>query len=215
MTEKNFGDSITAEEVYVCDDCARKHKHSIINELEKFRKSKEYNDRLELKKKILWASESLGNYFDNATGTIIESVSDYDNCNVFELQSDLLNIELDCVNSNLAEGEFGFPTKNNPELQNLRKDLIEVYGACYYYALQSNALKKLQADFLQTLAENKDIKIRKISKFDLNKYKVMSFFDFMVYKSLMDNRGKEFLIKTFKDKEAFQEFIKQRQNDRQ
>ena len=124
ITDNNFGGCIEAEEVYVCDSCAEKHRLSIIAELNKFRQSKEFNDRLALKKKILWASESLGNIFDNATGTIIENVFDYDNCNVFELQSDLLNIELDCVNNNLAEGELGIPTKNNPKLQALRKDLI-------------------------------------------------------------------------------------------
>jgi len=124
ITDDTFGDCIEAEEVYVCDSCAEKHRLSIIAELNKFRQSKEFNDRLALRNKILWASESLGNIFDNATGTIIESVSDYDNCNVFELQSDLLNIELDCVNNNLAEGELGIPTKDNPELQALRKNLI-------------------------------------------------------------------------------------------
>jgi DNA-directed RNA polymerase subunit RPC12/RpoP len=124
ITDNTIGDIIEAEEVIVCDSCAKKHRLYIIAEINKFRQSKEFNDRLALRNKILWASESLGNYFDNATGTIIESVSDYDNCNVFELQSDLLNIELDCVNNNLAEGELGIPTKDNPELQALRKDLI-------------------------------------------------------------------------------------------
>ena len=41
----------------------------------------------------------------------------------------------------------------------------------------------------------------------------MSFFDFMIYKNLMDNNAKEFLINTFKNKEAFQDFIKKRQNE--
>jgi len=51
--------------------------------------------------------------------------------------------------------------------------LKEVYEKCYDYALQSNALKKLLADFLQTMVEQKQIKLRKISKFDLNKHKVI------------------------------------------
>jgi ribosome-binding protein aMBF1 (putative translation factor) len=51
ITDKNFGDCIEAEEVYVCDSCAEKHISAIINNLEAFRKSKEYNSVLELRKK--------------------------------------------------------------------------------------------------------------------------------------------------------------------
>jgi DNA-directed RNA polymerase subunit RPC12/RpoP len=120
ITDNTIGDMIEAEEVLVCDSCADKHRLYLITELDKFRQSKEFNDILALRKKLLWASEKLGNCWDNATGTIIESVSDYNNLNVFELQSDLLNIELDCVNNNLAEGELGLPTKDNPKLKDLQ-----------------------------------------------------------------------------------------------
>src|SRR4030042_5568310 len=86
ITDNNFGDCIEAEEVYVCDSCAEKHKLFIIIELNKFRQSKDFNEVFALKKKILWVSESLGNIFDNADKSIQESVPDYDNYNVFELQ---------------------------------------------------------------------------------------------------------------------------------
>jgi hypothetical protein len=76
ITDKNFGGEIEAEELLVCNDCERQHKKNIIAELNKFRQSKDFSDRLALKQKILWTSESLGHYFDNATGTIRESVID-------------------------------------------------------------------------------------------------------------------------------------------
>ena len=123
ITDNNFGDSITAEEVIVCDSCAEKHKLSIIAELNKFRQSKEYNDRLALKEKILWGSESLGHIYDNGTGTIRESISDYDNLNIFELQLYVIEIELLCVEDLLRDNDSGLPTINNPKLNKLRKML--------------------------------------------------------------------------------------------
>jgi Fe-S-cluster containining protein len=115
---------------------------------------------------------------------------------------------------NKKQLDDNFKVGSRNSAQDIIDYLKEVYGECYDYALQSNALKKFLADFLQTMIKQKQIKLREISKFDLSKYKVMSFFDFMVYKNLMDNNTKNYLIQTFKNKEAFQEFIN-KQNARQ
>lgn len=125
ITNNNFGDSIEAEEVLVCNGCADEHKQYIITELDKFRHSKEFDDKLALRNKILWASEQLGNCFDNADKSVQESVSDYMYKNVFDLQLYIIELELICVEGLLSEGEFGLPIKDNPELQTLRKELLE------------------------------------------------------------------------------------------
>jgi len=134
ITNDNLGYIIGDEEIIVCDSCADKHRLYVIRELNKFRKEQGFNDKIALRKKILWSSQEMGNCFDAGDKSYIENVYDYDNDNVFELQSDLLNIELDCVNTNLAEGGLGLPTKDNPELQELRKELLaELKKLSSYY----------------------------------------------------------------------------------
>jgi len=125
ITENNFGDCIEAEETLVCDSCAEKHNLFIIGELNKFRQSKKFNDRLALINKILWASEEKGYWYDAGDKSYIENVSDYESKNVFELQLYIIEIELLSVKELLAEGDFGFPTKDIPELQALIKELLK------------------------------------------------------------------------------------------
>lgn len=146
ITEDNFGDCIEGEEVIICDSCARKHSLYIIKELEKFRQSKEFEDVIALRKKVLWASESLGNLFDNATGTIKESVSDYDNYNVFELQSFLLGIlETEIENYILPNGlddDIDECIKKNPGLNKLRLDIRKQQGKILSYVDWGEFLNK-------------------------------------------------------------------------
>jgi len=137
ITDDTLGDMIEAEEILVCDSCAEKHRLSIIAELNKFRQSKDFSDRLALKQKILWASERLGDLFDNATGTIIESVSDYDNYNVFELQVTLLDIlqtELEnYIFPDILEEDYDKAIKRNPEIEKLRLEVREQQGRIASY----------------------------------------------------------------------------------
>ena len=125
LTDNNFGDCIEAEEIIVCDSCARKHKHYIIGELNKFRESKEFNELLALRRKILWASESLGNMFDAGDKSYIESVSDYNNYNVFDLQIDLLDILQSTLQDyifpkGIIEEDYNKAIKRNLEMEKLR-----------------------------------------------------------------------------------------------
>jgi len=136
ITDKNFGDCIEAEEILVCDSCADKHRLSIIAELNKFRQSKGFSDRLALKQKILWASESMGNIFDNGDKSCMESVTDYDNYNVFELQVTLLDIlqtELECFLMKEDLEGLDKMIKNNPEIEKLRLEVREQQGRIASY----------------------------------------------------------------------------------
>lgn len=126
ITDNNLGDCIEAEEVLVCSSCSIKHLNSIIAELEAFRKKKEFNQVFELRKKILWVSEKMGHWFDNGDKSIQESVSDYDNYNVFELQLWLIDNEITIVD-NLIEDEDGLPTNKYPKLNRLRDNLLELH----------------------------------------------------------------------------------------
>ena len=65
------------------------------------------------------------------------------------------------------------------------------------------------------MVEKKIIKLRKINEFDLDKYKVIPFLDFLIHKGLIDGNAKEYFIRSFKDKEAFKEFLKQQKSRRQ
>lgn len=133
ITDNNFGDIIEVEKVLVCDSCSRKHRLYIITELNKFRQSKEFNDKLALRKKILWTSEQLGNWFDNATGTEQESVSDYNNFNLFELQVFLLDIFQTLLEKYIfPDLEIDY-SKKYPELEKLRLEVREQQGRIASY----------------------------------------------------------------------------------
>jgi len=137
ITDNNFGDSIEAEEVLVCDSCAEKHRLHIITELNNFRQGKEFNDKLALRKKILWSSEQLGNWFDAGDKSYIESVSDYDNYNLFELQVTLLDtlqtLLENYIYPNGLEEDLDEAIKRNPEMEKLRLEVREQQGRIASY----------------------------------------------------------------------------------
>src|SRR3989344_2579607 len=103
ITDNNFGDRITGEEVLVCDSCAEKHRIKVIKELERFRKSKDYNNILSLRKKMLWISEQMGNWGDNADKSCMESITDYDDWDIKELQTSILDNEITLVEELLPD----------------------------------------------------------------------------------------------------------------
>lgn len=146
ITDKNFGGEIEAEELLVCNDCERQHKKNIIVELNKFRQSKDFSDRLALKQKILWTSESLGNIFDNADKSIQESVADYDNYNVFELQVTLLDIlqtELEnYICPDILEEDIEEAIKRNPDMEKLRLEVREQQGRIASYISTEEFMNK-------------------------------------------------------------------------
>jgi len=132
ITDKNFGDCIGIEENIVCADCSEKHLNYMIEELETFRKGKGFNGILDLRKKILWVSEQMGNWMNNATGTIVEGVTDYNEYNIFELQLWLLDNEITIV-ENLLKDDDGFLTRHNPKMEALRKELLEHHSRVLSY----------------------------------------------------------------------------------
>ena len=146
ITDNNFGGCIEAEEIYVCDSCADKHRLHIIAELDKFRQSKGFSDRLALKQKILWTSESLGNIFDNGDGSCMESVSDYDNYNVFELQVTLLDILQTTLENYIfpdgLEEDYDKAIKRNPDMERLRLEVREQQGKIASYISTKEFMEK-------------------------------------------------------------------------
>lgn len=95
IAERNFGYQIDAG--LICSVCEQKHLLMLIDDLERFRKSKAFEDKQEVKKKILWLSEKMGYWFDNADGSIQESIGEYDQYNLFELQCQLLDQEITLI----------------------------------------------------------------------------------------------------------------------
>lgn len=137
ITDNTIGDIIEAEEVLVCDSCAEKHRLFIITELKKFRQGKEFNDKLALRKKILWSSEQLGNWFDAGDKSYIESVSDYDNYNLFELQVTLLDtlqtLLENYIHPNGLKEDLDEAIKRNPDMEKLRLEVREQQGRVASY----------------------------------------------------------------------------------
>lgn len=132
ITNNNIGDMIEAEEKLVCVRCAEKHIRDIIRELELFRKSKEFKQELALRKKILWTSEQMGNWFDNADKSIQESVTDYDNLNLFELQFYIIESELRLVESFALDNE-DYEFRLNPDMKVLREELLKEHKRILSY----------------------------------------------------------------------------------
>jgi len=124
ITDNNLGNLYEIEEKIYCDNCAKDYEIELIKELEKFRNSEKFKDILALRKMILRISENLGNIFDNATGTIQQSVSDYNNYTMFELQIFLIDIEFDIINS-LLKDDLGIPNINNPKLNKLKQTILK------------------------------------------------------------------------------------------
>jgi len=122
----NLGDIIEAEEVLVCDSCSKKHRLYMIAELNGFRLSKEFNNnRIALRKKILWTSDKMGRWFDAGDKSYIESVSDYYDFNLFELQSDILE-SLVCILETFIYPDLEEDYSNKyPELERLRLEVRE------------------------------------------------------------------------------------------
>ena len=135
ITDDNFGDCIEAEEVYVCDSCAEKHIASVINKLEAFRKSKEYNSVLELRKKMLWISEKMGNWEDNGDKTSMESVTDYDDWEIKELQTSIIEIEINLLQNllygDILEGNEKEFSETDKQRERLRKKLKNLLRGLY------------------------------------------------------------------------------------
>lgn len=122
-----LGGSIEADEKLVCSECYKDHLVKVVAEVEAFRKSKCFDDVLELKNKILWLSETMGHLFDNADKSSQESVSDYDGMNQFKLQLYIIDIELNIVERELIE-DYHLKGYNA-----LRKELIQIHSRLVSY----------------------------------------------------------------------------------
>jgi protein-arginine kinase activator protein McsA len=138
ITDNNLGDVIEAEEIMVCDSCAEKHSLSIIAELDKFRHSKDFNNWIKTRNKLLWVSEQMGNWFDNADKSCMESVSDYDRDSLQTLQSILLD-NLCTITENyifpkgILEEDYNKAIKRNPDMEKLRLEVREQQGRIASY----------------------------------------------------------------------------------
>lgn len=137
ITDDNFGDEIEAEELLVCDSCAEKHNLFMITELNKFRQSKEFENKLALRKKILWANEEQGNQMDAGDKSYIESVYDYDKYNLFELQVYILDMLQTILENYISpeglEEDIEEAIKRNPDMEKLRLEVREQQGRIASY----------------------------------------------------------------------------------
>jgi len=89
---ENLGGTYEDKELIYCEECSKAKELEIIKDLDDFRKSKNFHDKLALKKKILMTSEELGHIFDNSDKSHQENVSDYDELDIYELQVCILDI---------------------------------------------------------------------------------------------------------------------------
>jgi hypothetical protein len=83
--DDNLGDEFDIG--LLCEKCADIELKKIIAELKIFIRSKHMNSRIAIRNKILWLSERMGFWFDSGTGLYIESVRDYDDWTLKELQN--------------------------------------------------------------------------------------------------------------------------------
>lgn len=90
INDNNFGYDLEEDRGYICDDCFKKHLRVLIKDLKKFIGSKDFNDKLKLKKKILWVSDQMGHWHDNADKSSMESVTDYDSWSVRKLKLEIV-----------------------------------------------------------------------------------------------------------------------------
>ncbi len=123
INNKTIGDIIGADEVIVCNSCADKHKMNIITNLNQFRLSKEFDSILSLRKKILWSNEELGNWYDSGDKSFMESISDYNNYNIFELKVTLLDTLQTLIENYIyPDLDLDYSAKY-PELEKLRLEV--------------------------------------------------------------------------------------------
>lgn len=128
----NFGGEIGPDENLVCKLCKEKHHRHIISVLENFWKSDKYNSIIELRKKIIWTNEEMGNWYDAANKSFIENVFDYNKYNLYELQYILINSMIDIVNI-LLRTEDEFVEKEDFALKNLKEKFLKEYDRLHSY----------------------------------------------------------------------------------
>lgn len=123
----SLGGEITSEELLVCKECSDKHSIDLVNELEKFRRSEGFNSILSLRKKILWVSEQKANWNDNADKSFMESVTDYNDWNITELRSAIIECEItlleEVIYEDLLEEKEKVFNSKDKERDNLRREL--------------------------------------------------------------------------------------------
>lgn len=135
ITDNNLGGEIESKEVIVCRACFKDHIIKVIQDIEAFRKTDDFNDIFLLRKKILQTSEAFGYLFENASKTSRERVSDYDKYNFFQLQLILVDIELTFVERELIENY------NLQEYEQLRLELKELHSKILAYKPEGDFFK--------------------------------------------------------------------------
>jgi hypothetical protein len=89
----------------LCKGCADIEVTEIITNLKDFVKSEKMNNWIDVRNKILWLSERMGYWYDSGTGIYIESVGDYDDWSLIELQ-DGIKDNLITLEENMAREEI-------------------------------------------------------------------------------------------------------------
>lgn len=129
ITEDNFGDVLGKDELLYCEKCSKKKILDLITNLNNFRKSKDFKSILALRKKILWTSEYMGRWHDNADKSIMEGVKDYDSHNIFELQINILDSVIVGIDNYTGiknlEVDFDEVERKYPDLLKLRAEAME------------------------------------------------------------------------------------------
>jgi len=88
------------------------------------------------------------------------------------------------------------------------KKYSEVYGdEPLIYSSIRQMIEEFIDETIKKLIEDKKVKFRKVSKFDLDKFAPTSIFDFFIIKGLMDETAKETTIKKLRDPTFIQETI--------
>ena len=138
ITDKNYGRHVEAEELPVCNDCYVKHLQLIIKSIESFRKTKAYQNNLDVRNKLLWLSGKMGNWHDSVDGSSQENIYDNNNFNIFELQLKLTDEEVQLVDDLLDdENDYPISKELRIKLDTLREEL-EVHHTWLCSAINFN-----------------------------------------------------------------------------
>ena len=108
------------------------------------------------------------------------------------------------------EKDFEEKTGEARKFNTLETDPIfkKVFGDGVDECQRENTAEMFIGMSLSRLKEGELIKYRKVSKFDVNKYRQMSLFDFLILKDLMNEPTKRKLYEVYTNQESYNQFLK-------
>jgi len=91
ITDKNLGWDLEENGGFICEKCYKKLCCKLIKDLQNFVKSDSFNKRQKLISKVLWVSEKMGYWHDNADKSSMENVADYNGWSIRKLKLEILS----------------------------------------------------------------------------------------------------------------------------